>query len=465
MKRHSLAGRPAWYEVETGSIKRPLVIGIAGGSASGKTSVSKAILEKAGVQWIALIHMDSFYRGLTEQEKKNPGDYNFDHPDAFDMDLLVRTIEELRAGRSVGLPTYDFKTHSRVAGENKYIYGADVILVEGIYVLFEERIRNLLDIKLFVDTEDDIRLARRLRRDILERGRNVESVLAQYERFVKPSFDDHVSPTKRFADVIIPRGCDNYVAINILALHVKAKLLERGWAQNERLKPGIPQNAKFPPSVHFLDQDNVQLKVMSTILRNKDTPRQDFIFTADRVSRLLIESAMEFLPFTENPVVTPTEATYQGLKFPEKLCSISIMRSGDSMTKAVLSVIRNIKLGSVLIQTSEGSIDGPRLFFCQFPPDLKGHKILLLDPTLGSGNTCLMAIRILLDHGIPEEDIIFVTILCSTPGLHTVTQRHPKLRVVCAFVDEGLKDGIIIPGLGNFGNRYFGTEDDDTQKD
>jgi len=301
-------------------------------------------------------------------------------------------------------------------------------------------------------------LARRLRRDILERGRDVDGVLKQYERFVKPAFDDYISPTKRFADIVIPRGSQNSVAISLLASLVKSKLLERGWQETVvKINSNVPSS--LPPSVHVMDQKSPQIQVMATTLRDRTTTRDSFIFAADRMSRIIIEKALNLTPFTEQVVPTPTGCNYNGVKFYDKLCAISIMRSGDAMTKAVLSVVRDVKLGSVLIQTSVS--DGPRLFFCQFPQDLADHFIFLCDPTIGSGNTGLMAIRILLDHGVPENRIIFTTILASAQGLHVVTQRHPNVQIICGMIDNGLVEGIIQPGLGHFGNRYFGTEDED----
>jgi len=177
-----------------------------------------------------MFSLDSFYRPLSAEEKEEVAEYNFDHPDAFDWTLLHDTLKKLqsqnRGGRAVDVPCYDFITHSR-APESTTIYGADVVILEGILVFYPKELRDLFDMKIFVDADADTRLARRVIRDINHRGRDVMGVLRQYEKFVKPSFDEYISPTKKYADVIIPRGADNLVAINLIVEHIKTKLNER----------------------------------------------------------------------------------------------------------------------------------------------------------------------------------------------------------------------------------------------
>jgi uridine kinase len=161
----------------------------------GKSSVCKAILERLDVQWVAILPTDSFYRPLTREQIADVGNYNFDHPSAFDWPLLIETLRALKRCEKVDVPHYDFVTHSRLPTSST-IYGADVIIVEGILALYHKEVRAELDMRIFVDTDSDVRLCRRLRRDIAERGRDVNGVLAQYERFVKPAFDEFVQPTR-----------------------------------------------------------------------------------------------------------------------------------------------------------------------------------------------------------------------------------------------------------------------------
>jgi len=210
----------------------PFIIGVCGGTASGKTTVCSKIIEHLGLdnQRVSIISQDCFYSSLSQESKKKvySGDYNFDHPDAFDWNLLEETLKELRDGKATKIPTYDFVTHSRKDETySKTISSIDIILFEGILAFYQPNIRDLMNMKIFVDTDADTRLSRRILRDISERGRDLEGVLVQYQRFVKPSFDDYILPTKKYADVIIPRGSENSVAIDLLVQHIRSKLVER----------------------------------------------------------------------------------------------------------------------------------------------------------------------------------------------------------------------------------------------
>ena len=173
---------------------------------------------------ILSISQDCFYCNL--EPGVSAADYNFDHPDAFDFDHIKATLALLRNGQAVDIPVYDFVTSSRMQAQT-HIETSDVILFDGILALYDKDIRDLFDLKVFVDTDADTRLARRVRRDIVDRGRDVIQVLEQYERTVKPSFDSYIQPTKQYADVIIPRGADNVVAIDLLLQHVRFKLQQR----------------------------------------------------------------------------------------------------------------------------------------------------------------------------------------------------------------------------------------------
>ncbi|XP_023795470.1 uridine-cytidine kinase-like 1 isoform X3 [Cyanistes caeruleus] len=222
------AGRPPWYNEHGTQSKEAFVIGLGGGSASGKTTVATMIIEALDVPWVVLLSMDSFYKVLTKQQQEQAAsnDFNFDHPDAFDFDLIIATLKKLKQGKSVKIPIYDFTTHSRKK-EWKTLYGANVIIFEGIMAFADKELLKLLDLKIFVDTDSDIRLVRRLRRDISERGRDIEGVIKQYNKFVKPAFDQYIQPTMRLADIVVPRGSGNTVAIDLIVQHVHSQLEER----------------------------------------------------------------------------------------------------------------------------------------------------------------------------------------------------------------------------------------------
>lgn len=207
--------------------KKPIIIGVTGGSGGGKTSVSKVILANFQDQKIAMIQHDSYYKDQSHLTFEERVSTNYDHPLAFDTDLMIEHINELIAGRPVDIPIYDYTLHTR--SEKTYRQEPqDVIIVEGILVLEDKRLRDLMDIKLFVDTDDDIRIIRRIKRDMEERGRSLDSVIEQYTSVVKPMFHQFIEPTKRYADIIIPEGASNVVAIDLINTKIAAILKENG---------------------------------------------------------------------------------------------------------------------------------------------------------------------------------------------------------------------------------------------
>lgn len=204
-------------------MKKPLIIGVTGGSASGKTSVSQAILSMFKDENIAMIEHDSYYKDQSQLTFEERTKTNYDHPLAFDTDYLITQLKELQNGRAVDIPTYDYANHTR--SEKTYRQEpVDVLIVEGILVLENEKLRNLMDIKVFVDTDDDVRILRRIRRDIEERGRTLDSVITQYMDAVKPMYHQFIEPTKRYADVIIPEGVSNTVGVDILTTKIASIL-------------------------------------------------------------------------------------------------------------------------------------------------------------------------------------------------------------------------------------------------
>ncbi|MGD8625858.1 MAG: uridine kinase [Anaerolineae bacterium] len=201
----------------------PVVIGVAGGTGSGKTTVAHEILNRAGTAQISLIQHDAYYKDLGDLSPAQRAMQNFDHPDALDNALLIEHLKELKAGRAVEAPVYDFTTHTRTA-ETRPIEAYRIILLEGILIFADESLRRLMDVKIFVDTDPDIRFIRRLERDIAERGRTMESVIHQYLATVRPMHQEFVEPSKRFADVIIPEGGFNQVAIEMVAARIRSLL-------------------------------------------------------------------------------------------------------------------------------------------------------------------------------------------------------------------------------------------------
>jgi uridine kinase len=197
-------------------MSKPLIIGIAGGSASGKTSISRHIKEMyADVTSVLIIRQDDYYKDQSDKPMEERVKTNYDHPSAFDNDLLVSQIKDLIAGIQIEKPTYDFVHHTR-SDITETCYPCDVLILEGLFVLYDEDIRNLLDIKVYVQTDADIRFIRRLIRDVNERGRTMDSVINQYRSTVRPMHESFIEPSKRYADIIIPEGGSNKVAIDLL---------------------------------------------------------------------------------------------------------------------------------------------------------------------------------------------------------------------------------------------------------
>ncbi|KAG8513264.1 LOW QUALITY PROTEIN: Zinc finger protein 512B, partial [Galemys pyrenaicus] len=493
------AGRPPWYNEHGAQSKEAFAIGLGGGSASGKTTVARMIIEALDVPWVVLLSMDSFYKVLTpqQQEQAAQNNFNFDHPDAFDFDLIVSTLKKLKQGKSVKVPIYDFTTHSRKK-DWKTLYGANVIIFEGIMAFADKTLLELLDMKIFVDTDSDIRLVRRLRRDISERGRDIEGVIKQYNKFVKPAFDQYIQPTMRVADIVVPRGSGNAVAIDLIVQHVHSQLEEypsvgAGWEEPPECWACVPRAAlasahqchPLPQTLSVL-KSTPQVRGMHTIIRDRETSRDEFIFYSKRLMRLLIEHALSFLPFQDCAVQTPQGQDYHGKCYAGKqvhqaaggglpvgwagpeaahsalpapqITGVSILRAGETMEPALRAVCKDVRIGTILIQTNQLTGE-PELHYLRLPKDISDDHVILMDCTVSTGAAAMMAVRVLLDHDVPEDKIFLLSLLMAEMGVHSVAYAFPRVRIITTAVDKRVSDLFrIIPGIGNFGDRYFGTD-------
>ncbi|WP_028783299.1 uridine kinase [Thalassobacillus devorans] len=206
--------------------ERPVVIGVAGGTGSGKTSVTRSVIQRFADKPLLMIEQDYYYKDQYHLPMEERLKTNYDHPLAFDNDLLIEHLKQLIQEKPIEKPVYDYKIHTR-SNETIHVEPREVIIVEGILVLEDARLRDLMDIKVFVDTDADVRIIRRLMRDIKERGRSIDSVIEQYINVVRPMHLQFVEPTKRYADIIIPEGGQNHVAIDLMATKIKTILEER----------------------------------------------------------------------------------------------------------------------------------------------------------------------------------------------------------------------------------------------
>ncbi|MFC6254124.1 uridine kinase [Secundilactobacillus hailunensis] len=205
---------------------RPVIIGVTGGSSSGKTTVSRAIYDQLQNESIMILQQDAYYNDQAKMTMAQRKAVNYDHPLAFDTDLLIEQLKQLRDNHAIEKPVYDYTQYTR-STQTIHQEPKDVIILEGILILDDERLRNLMDIKVFVDTDDDIRIIRRIERDIKERQRDLDGIIKQYLTTVKPMYHQFVEPTKRYADLIVPEGGENQVAIDLLTTKIRSILAQK----------------------------------------------------------------------------------------------------------------------------------------------------------------------------------------------------------------------------------------------
>ncbi|KAG2202353.1 hypothetical protein INT46_004678 [Mucor plumbeus] len=217
------------------------------------------------------------------------------------------------------------------------------------------------------------------------------------------------------------------------------------------------ENYQLPEQVKLLAQ-TTQLKGLMTIIRDKETPRSDFIFYADRIIRLLVEEGLNHLPVVDKNVMTPTNTEYNGIDFEGRICGVSIMRAGEAMEQGLRECCRSVRIGKILIQRDEETHQ-PKLYYSKLPKDIASRYVLLLDPMLATGGSAMQAVQVLLDNNVKEERIIFLNLIGSPEGIDAFVQRYPKVKIVIGELDAYLNDEkYIIPGCGDFGCRYFGTD-------
>jgi uracil phosphoribosyltransferase len=208
-------------------------------------------------------------------------------------------------------------------------------------------------------------------------------------------------------------------------------------------------------SVHQLKSNN-QIKGLHTIIRDSKTNRSDFIFYSDRLIRLVIEEALNYLPFQTKCVITPTGTEYSGVEWTKNICGVSIIRAGESMEAGLRSICQSIRIGKILIQRDEKT-SLPILYYAKLPADIANRFVLLLDPMLATGGSAKCAIDVLIKNGVTEENILFANLIATKDGIKAIKESYPKVKIVTSEIDDGLNDlNYIIPGIGDFGDRYFG---------
>ncbi|EGE84818.2 uridine kinase [Blastomyces dermatitidis ER-3] len=416
------------------------IIGIAGGSGSGKSSVAMEIINLLNLPWVVILVMDSFYKTLTPEQNAiaHENEYDFDSPDAIDFDVLVDTLHSLKKGQKVEIPIYSFEKHQR---EEKTIslYSPHVVILEGILAFTDPRVADMMDVKIFVEADMDVCLGRRILRDVRDRGRTIDGVIKQWFKFVKPSYTRFVEPQRHISDIIIPRGIENRTAIDMVVKHIQRILREKSEAHYLELQRLGQQVEEKPLSANVIVMEQTpQLVGINTILQNPHTEQVDFVFYFDRLACLMIERALDTIPFVPATVTTPEQYIYHGLRPAGTVSAVAILRGGSCLETGLKRTIPDCITGRVLIQTNYRTGE-PELHFLKLPRNINDHaSVILLDPQMSSGGAALMAVRVLVDHGVDEGRIVFVTFAAGKRGLQRLTAVYPDVKVVVGRIeDEG----------------------------
>lgn len=297
-------------------------------------------------------------------------------------------------------------------------------------------------------------------RDINERQRDISGIFKQYTKFVKPALEKFVRPQAKVADVVVPRGVENLKAIDMISQDISVALKLKSEAHLRSLKKLKLESCTLsisPKSHVTLLPQMPQLLRMLTVIRDKNTDREDFIFGMKRMARLLIESALNQVPYSTKIIKTPTGSSYHGLAQDCKICAVSILRGGQPLESAFGEMFVDPVIGKMLIQ-SDSTTGEPSLHSLHLPHDIKNRQVFLLDAQISTAFTALMAIRVLLDHGVNPKNLFFLTVLAASEGLQTVENIYPDVRIYTAAIDQSDKglSRILIPGAGNIGYRWNG---------
>jgi len=427
--------------------KSPYIIGIAGFSGSGKTTVAHKIIKEINEPWTVLLSLDNFYKPLTKEQSKKAfnNEYDLDKPNALDLDLMYRCIKALKEGKKAEIPVYSFAEHART-GETFTIYGANVIIIEGLYTLYSEDMLDLMDCKVYVDTDLDICYSRRLLRDLEERGRELDGIIKQWDSFVKPNSIRYVKPTMQSADIIIRRGSDNKVAMDLLLEHIKKQLESKSAMHLLQLKQlGKQIKALDLSKVHVIPLTN-QLRVIKTIILNKKTANDDFIFNFNRVASILITHALDFVEYVPSlpgrgDVITPVGTKLEDTMYVRgEIMAVDIIRGGDCFISSLTRTLPEVKIGKLLIQ-SDSRTGEPHLHTEKLPALDDKCNVLLFDAQIIAGAAVTMAINVLLDYGVSEERIVVCAYLATETGVTRICNAFPKVQVVVGNLGSRMSDG------------------------
>jgi uridine kinase len=337
------------------------------------------------------------------------------------------------------VPIYSFEKHARLE-KTTTIYSPHVLILEGIFALHDPRVLDLLDLKIFAEADADLCLSRRLVRDVKERARDIEGCIKQWFKFVKPNYYKYVAPQRDIADLIIPRGIENKVAIAMVSDQVRKTLADKSTEHQVALRRlgEIAEDSVLSANAIVLKQTN-QVRGMHTLLLDPATSREDFVFYFDRMVALLVETACDFLPFASTQVTTPQGNTYNGLRKDAGVSAVVVLRGGSAFETGLRRTIPDCRTGRVLIQTNYRTGE-PELHYRALPSNIaQDGLVLVLDPQFSSGAAALMAVRVLVDHGVSESSIVFITYTAGRVGVNRLLSVFPDVKIVVARLGEDME--------------------------
>ncbi|ETN41906.1 uridine kinase [Cyphellophora europaea CBS 101466] len=448
MSKDVLATQKAHYSPPWANMS---IVGVAGSSGSGKTSLAIEIVKALDLPWVIIMSIDSFYKSLNEEQNRlaHLNEYDLDSPASIDFDKLYECLKDLKQGKRVDIPVYSFPLHQRL-DETVSLYSPHVVILEGNLALNDQRILAMLDMKIFVEADLDVCLSRRLVRDVRDRGRDIEGIIKQWFDWVKPVFLKYIEPQKEIADLIVPRGMQNKMAIAMITNQLRQMLKDKSIRHNaelERLGQGV-EDTELGENFTLLEH-KPQIRGIGTILRNLATSQEDFVFYFNRLAAILIEKALDFHEYLPAKVTTPAQTHYTGVRSAGIISAVAILRGGSCLETGLKRTIPDCLTGRMLIQSNLRTAE-PELHYLKLFPDIAQHKtVILMDSQMSSGGAALMAVKILVDHGVAEGKIVFVTCLAGKRGLKRLLSVFPQIQVVTAnLVDDYEKRWIE--------ERYFG---------
>ena len=335
---------------------------------------------------------------------------------------------------------YSFEKHARLDSSNS-IYSPHVLILEGIFALHDERVMAMLDLKIFAEADPDLCLSRRLLRDVKHRGRDIEGCIKQWFAFVKPNFHRYVEPQRGVADIIVPRGVENTVAIGMVSDRIHKILSHKSLLHQLELRRlgSLAENAPLSDNCIVLRRTS-QIIGINTLLLDPLTDREDFIFYFDRMACMLVEKAFELQQFRLRQISTALGIEYMGMEPAGEVSAVVVLRGGCIMEPALQRIVPACLSGRILIQTNLRTGE-PELHFRKLPATIAKHSlVLLLDAQMSSGGAALMAVRVLVDHGVPEEKIVFCTYMAGRKGIARLLNVYPGVRVVVGRIVDDLEE-------------------------